>query len=759
MSSEWFNSRELAAIAKERGLKSFPQSERGVQLLAEQSWNSLPTNLCRKRAGRGGGLEYHLSLLPDLLQDIIHGQQAKAVHEAVQQQRQAVERKKMLALPVTSLVFRQRQAMEARAEILLAIERYATQHGYVGLRKAILDFVQAQAVHAERDLALQRAENGEPLSHRERLLLEQPSPLRGTAGFGLLTETLVIANDRSGGNSRVSRSTVYEWFKLRDAGGVTALAPSSTKEDEPISDEFKLFLTYYATPSKLAATEALKDFKKDYPESTLSIEQVRYTLRHKLNDLERNVGREGLLTLRSRMAYIQRSTENLFPTTVYTADGKTFDAEIEHPLSKKPFKPEITSILDVATRKCVGFSIALKENVIAVTEALRKACIEHGIPAIFYVDRGPGYKNKAFDGDADGNLGGLMGRLTITKMHALPYNSQAKGIIERFNGSVWNPLAERQPTYLGAKMDKEAAKRAHKATRSDIKLFGSSHLLPTWKAFHAMCQEAVEEYNNRPHDGLPRYRDERTGVYKHYSPNEFWALHVADGFEPVPVDADEADDLFRPYEIRRSRRGLVEWNNNQYYHKALEAYHGEQVVVGYDFDQAFLVWVREIDHESGQPGRFICVANFSGNKVDYVPLTYQQAAEDARRKGRVKRLESKLRDAEGEFSGPILIEHQDSAAFPTFDLAREPINVGPVLVIDNEKTGTDTAAGAVEITRRRTFASDVELAFWALENPEKLTSNQVRVLRDCLNRQSSAELFRMSGIDLEALRNVLRNAA
>ena len=55
--------------------------------------------------------------------------------------------------------------------------------------------------------------------------------------------------------------------------------------------------------------------------------------------------------------------------------------------------------------------------------------------------------------------------------------------------------------------------------------------------------------------------------------------------------------------------------------------------------------------------------------------------------------------------------------------------------------------------------SDEELAAWALENPENLTSNQVRVLRDCLNRQSSAELFRMSGIDLEALRNVLRNVA
>lgn len=758
MSVEWFSARELAAIAKDRGVKSFPWSKRGVNILvAEQGWTSLPDNLCRERSGRqgGGGKEFHFSLLPAVMQDVIHARQTKALQLAAQETRREVERKKVETLPMTSLRFRQRQTMEARGEVLLSIDRYAAQCGYVGRRKAILDFVAAQEHHAEWLVADEKSRAGEPVSGRELLMLERPSRLEDPEGLWLLADTLRLANDRSGDRFRISRSTVYQWFCLRDAAGVTALAPALTNEEEPVSEEFKVFLTYYARPSKPAATEALKDYLKAHPLSPLSIEQVRYTLKHKLNDVERHVGREGLLTLRSRMAYIQRSTENLFPTTIYTADGKTFDAEVAHPISNKAFKPEITSILDVATRKCVGFAVSLKENVIAVTEALRKSCETHGICAIFYVDRGPGYKNKTFDADT----GGLMGRLSITKMHALPYNSQAKGIIERFNGSVWNPLAKKLPTYLGKPMDKEAAKAVHKETRRDLKEFGSSRLLPTWDDFRAMCAEAVAEYNDTEHEGLPRYFDEAAGKYRHYTPNQFWALHVADGFEPVPVDADEIDDLFRPHEVRRSRRGLVEWNNNQYYHKALEAYHGEQLVVGYDFDQARYVWVREIDRASGQPGRFVCVADYTGNKVDYVPRTYQQTAEENRRKGRVKRLEGKLRDAQDEFSSPILIEQADHQPMPFIDLGREPITVGPVLVIDNEIRGADTVAGTVEETRRRTFASDEELALWALENPEKLTSNQVRVLRDCLNRQSSAELFRMSGIDLEALRNVLRNVA
>lgn len=752
---EWFNPDELAAIAKERGLKSFPWTGFGVRELAKrEGWNDLPSNLCRKRAGRGGGREYHRTALPEFLQSVILARAHKHYQLRAQEVHRQEERKKVDLLPVTSLRFRQRNAMEARGEILIAIERYATMRGLLARRKAILDFVRAQDEQAERNAAKDKAEAGDPLSGRERMLLERPSLLCHADGFGVLEDTLRLANDRSKGAFKVSRATVYEWFAARDAAGITALAPALTKEDEPVSEEFKAFLTFYARPGKPAATEALADYKEKNPATKLTIEQVRYTLKHKLNDIEKNVGREGLLTLRSRMAYISRSTENLFPTTIYTADGKTFDAEVEHPYTKKAFKPEITSILDVATRKCVGFAIAFKENVIAVTEALRIACVEEGIPAIFYTDRGPGYKNQTFDADVNG----LMGRLSITKMHALPYNSQAKGIIERFNGSVWNPLAKKLPTYLGAPMDKEAAKAAHKATRREIAEIGTSRLLPTWDEFRAMCVEAIAKYNDRPHDGLPRYRDEVTGTYRHYSPNEFWALHVADGFEPVPVSAEEVDDLFRPYEIRKVSRALVEWNTNEYYHTDLEAYHGESVMVGYDFADASKVWVREIDLDEGQPGRLICVAIFSGNKRDYVPKTYQRAAEERRQAGREKRAMDKLRVIQNEFNAPLIADHSAVEALPiSIDLRPEPVPAGPVLVVSNSIQ--ETAAGAVEQPRRRTFASDEELAAWALENPENLTSNQVRVLRDCLNRQSSAELFRMSGIDVEALRNVLQAVA
>ncbi len=199
------------------------------------------------------------------------------------------------------------------------------------------------------------------------------------------------------------------------------------------------------------------------------------------------------------MAYVTRSTGDLLPTCVYTSDGKTFDAEIAHPIHGPPFRPEVTSVVDVATRRCVGFSIGLSETAEGVVDALRVSCEQHGVPAIFYVDRGSGFKNARLDA----HMTGLMGRLGITKHHSLPQNSQARGLIERFHGSVWNPLSREYDTYVGVEMDRQARQKSFKVTRKHIKEFGSSSSLPSWEEFLEACTLAVASYNDKPHASLP----------------------------------------------------------------------------------------------------------------------------------------------------------------------------------------------------------------------------------------------------------------
>lgn len=744
---EFFTAAELAKAAKERGLRGFPHSERRVRDYAErEGWNRLPDRLTRQRnSAKAGGrpsMEYHVSLLPEILQAMLQGRMQKARLAAVHGREADRDRAQIDALKASALAPRARRAMEARAEVLVSIESVAIASGKTRAW-AIARFLAAQTAWIDRQESERRRDLGEFLTEREAAALARPLDL--TALFQLSAEIIAHANDRKRGG--VKRSAIYEWFKARDERGVVALAPEPPREAQPLPGWFPEFLQFYAIGSKPNVPAALVKYKESLPEGAFvpTEAQIRHILKNRLNSIEKNVGREGLLTLRSRLPYITRTTEDMWPTTIYEADGKTLDSEVADPVSRRPIRPEITSVVDVATRKCVGYAVSRKENVIAVTDALRRSCSAHGICAIFYTDRGAGYKNKTFDAD----VGGLMGRLGITKMHALPYNSQAKGVIERFN-HVWNNLARAMPSYIGRDMDKEAGKAFHKETRTEIREIGFARRLPTWPQLIEAIEAEIAAYNDKPHEGLPRYEDPHTGALRHMSPNQAWAAHVAAGFEAVTIDAEEQDDLFRHYEIRSCRRAQVQWNTNEYYHEALEAYHERKVMVGYDLNQADKVWVREFDAASGQPGKLICVAIYLGNAQRYVPLTYERAAMEGRNKAALKRLEDKSRAKREELDAPFLLEHQPVADF--IDLTPAPVAEPVALTVEDFPVGPS-------VTRRQVFASDAALAAWALENPQDLTPNQITVLRRCIANHNSSEVLRLSGIDTEALRTLLRAAA
>lgn len=754
---DYFTAAELAQIAKVRGIKGFPSSERGVQLLAErEGWNDLPSSQSRQRpAQKAGGrpaMEYRISILPEILQRVIAGMSMRAkLIQRVAEEGDA-DRRKLAALKSQMLPEHPRAVMTARAEILRSIEGYAVSHGRPR-SWGIAQFLTAQKDWRDRQEIERKRDGGEILTDRQAASLTKPLLLTGTGGFDLKPELLGKANDRRG-NPVISERTLWRWFKTRDERDVVALAPIPPKKEQEIPAAFHEFLKFWAVPSKPSVPKAHRAYVQATEEGNgaqpMTLDQIQHIMRKKMRGLDKYVGREGLLTLRSRMAYITRTTDEMWPTTIYTADGKTFDAEIADPVSNRPMRPEITSVLDVATRKCVGYAISRKENVIAVTEALRRSCSAHGICAIFYTDRGAGYKNKTFDAD----VGGLMGRLGITKMHALPYNSQAKGIIERFN-HVWNDLARSLPTYIGRDMDKEAKHTAHKETRREIREFGRSRRLPSWEDFTASVEATIAEYNERPHTGLPKFEDPETGRRRHMSPNEAWEAHAAAGFEPIRIDPEEEDDLFRPYVKVTTRRSLVRWNTNDYFHTALEGYYGETVMVGYDLNQADKVWVREFDPESGNPGKLICIAVFAGNAERYIPLTAEQKAVEARNKAALKRLDDKKRAKEAELDAPYLIDSAPVEPANFIDIT--PVEADLVSVEPDNVTQIPTAAPAKP--KRLTFASDEDLATWALQNPTKLNPNQIAVLRRCMKDSTARKLFELSGIDLEALRNLLRAAA
>ena len=127
-------------------------------------------------------------------------------------------------------------------------------------------------------------------------------------------------------------------------------------------------------------------------------------------------------------------------------------------------------------------------------------------------------------------------------------------------------------------MDDEARQKLFKLSRKEVRLHGKilNSPIPTWDEFKGYIERVVDEYNDRPHRSLPKFTD-REGKRRHMSPNEFWALKVAEFGEPPSVSPEEEGYLFRPQVMRTVRRGEVSLFSNTYYSAELMEFNGETV--------------------------------------------------------------------------------------------------------------------------------------------------------------------------------------
>ncbi|MCB1908125.1 MAG: transposase [Rhodocyclaceae bacterium] len=462
----------------------------------------------------------------------------------------------------------------------------------------------------------------------------------------VLDRMLRLARDRRGraGDGYPSARTLKRWLATHD------LAPKIPQKDLTVPPWAPGFLKHYQRPEKPTVQAAYDDYSRNVPPAERpSIHQVRRWL-DKMGTVTRERGRMGSRELKNLRPFIRRDFSLLEPNDVWTADGHTFDAEVQHPLHGRPFRPEITTFVDVATRYAVGWSIDLAESATAVADSLRHGVERYGVPAIIYVDNGSGYKNAYMNAQADricddlqGEAAlGLMGRLGSTLMHSLPYNSQARGIIERFHKTVWVTNAKRLPGYVGQHMDREARLEQFKLSRRALKSGGAMPLVP-WEIFVRWCQEKIDEYNARPHRSLGQL-----------TPAAVWARFEAKGWQPLHLDAGEAETLFRPRVTRTVGRGEIRLFNNLYFARELEEFHGAELNVAYDIHNADTVWAYAPD------GRYVCSAQVNGNARHYFPVPVVEQAREKRAKGRLARVDSKREEILAELHGsPALAAPSD----------------------------------------------------------------------------------------------------
>ncbi len=618
---KWLNAQELADYR----LKSLPNTKAGVIYRAKKDdWSN------RKRSGRGGGVEYFFDTLPKEVQAEIKEKAYKALMPS-----QSASAGRQVAVianrDISQLDDVQRAIADARIQMTLLVGQYEAS---LGSRNKALDAV----VVMSRDGAL---------------------PVDELTDYNVVcAQALARASNKVG----VGKRALHEWCIAADkcstpAERLGALAPQ--KQGQPRIEPTRIewlpdFMAVFRNTNGLSMAEAYRTFEVGYAAKYGADAVPHYdAVRRALDKMPKFIREAGRLTgakMKALKTYQKRDWSGLMNNDVWTGDGHALKMKVAHPEHGQPFTPELTLIMDTASRYIVGWSLAYAENQLAVGDALRHAMVNHGIPAIYYSDNGGGQKNKVFDTDVHG----IFARLGVHHETGIPGNPQGRGIIERVMKTLAHPIARQFETYHGPNVDSDTLRKVSTATTSLAKAESEGRAvltakqkwakgkLPTWNQLLDVVEGMVHWYNTEHlHTAIGNVTPlaMRQHIMKQMDANDI-----------IPLTEVEARDMFRPAVTRTVQRAWLTVYNNEYWHKALEVWDGKSVVAYLDQHDASSIIVRDED------GSYICDAILDGNKKAAFGEAVVERSKRQRAERRIKKLDEERTKAEAELRPSI--EHE-----------------------------------------------------------------------------------------------------
>lgn len=638
---EFYNANELAEL----NLKCLPSSSRRIfEKAKRENWKS------QKRQGRGGGLEYELISMPEAVQTEIRSRFAVAVVGS-KPKVPAVRAEVDLA----NLTNKQRAVADARMAIIAKV-----------LELEDSGMSRIKAVEFFCDLA------------KSGKLPEE------------VAELVAVANAKKNAKRTLGVRTLNQWVidycKAENAEQRLKATAPQVRQPVDIAELNWLpeFLAVYRNTNGINIAEAYHEFEwrwqsayADQPlwlEMMPSISQVRRVM-SKFSKLFKAVGRKTGAELRAMNTYVKRDWSVLKANDVWVGDGHSMKMKVAHPDHGRPFIPELTMVMDTASRFIVGWSVSLAENCIAVADAIRYGVERHGIPAVYYSDNGGGEKNWTLDAD----ITGILPRLGINHQTGIPGNPQGRGIIERVNQTIALRIARQFETYHGRGADRETVRQVSTGVVSLEKALrqGKTELtdkqkrakgkLPSWQQFIDAVEQAIDWYNN---EHVHREIGTTPAKKRQQLLQDVEVLHIS------PI---EARDMFRPQVIRVAQRGWLSLFNNDYFNQKLIEVDGEKVTVSFDIHNAESVIVRHLD------GRFICEAQFDGNKRAAFPEAFVEKARRERANRRMKLKQEQVDEIQAELNPVRTIEHTPEFSFVTSTKAKQAKQATPIFLTQAEK--------------------------------------------------------------------------
>ncbi|MEO1490297.1 MAG: transposase domain-containing protein, partial [Pseudomonadota bacterium] len=522
---EWFTAAELAALA----LPGLPRDKRSINRRAsDEHWASrLDADgalRARKRPGRGGALEFHVSLLPGEAQ---------------------LELQKRGLAPSAP-----EPAEDASA--------------------AAWKWFEAQSAKVKDEA-------------KRRLEIVQAVETLCAAGSSVTAAVAAVASQRGVGNS-----TILSWRNLISGTERTdwlpALAPrrKGGGVEAEIDDEiWQLFVSDALRGSQPTLASCYRRVKAIAAERGVSIPHQRtFTRRYKAevpSDLA-IYKRGGPDALKAALPSITRSIEHLRVMEHVNIDGHTFNVFVEPPPGSrktKPIRPVMVAIQDLRSSKIMAWRIAETECSLVTRLAFADLFRNWGIPRECTLDNGRAFASKWITGGAksrfrfkvvDEEPTGLLTGLNIKIHWTQPYSGQSKPIERAFRDL--DDTISRSPAFEGAYTGKDALSKPHNYR---------SKVIP-WDEFVAHVSAGIAAHNAQ---------EGRSGRdYAGRSFDQVYAEMLSSS--PVSVATSEQVRMaLLTAEQKRVHRETaeIELYGNRYHAPELSELRGEKVTVRFDPDQ------------------------------------------------------------------------------------------------------------------------------------------------------------------------------
>lgn len=523
---EWFTSKELV----EASLPDLPTTRQGMErLIIQNGWRA--TDKARQRSGRGGGFEYHVSLLPEAAR---------------------------LRLAVAA----QCQDGESPADVM-------TRKDAIWARFNQLS--KAQKATCEKRLnVLRKVETLVRLSGVSR------------------TAAIAMATFEAG----IQKSAYYDWRQLTHGvdpeDWLAALAPSTgvvavfgdvTAVCHP--DAWELLKSDYLRPERPSFSACYRRMfaaaKREGWAPVPTERSLRRRFDREVSKAVQVLAREGKDKAKGLFPAQRRTRSHLHAMQLVNMDGHKLDVFVRVPWSTKPVRMYLIGIQDLFSGKILSWRLTDAETWEVVRLVIGDMVELYGIPDEIYLDNGRAFASKWITGQIrnryrfkvrEEDPRGLLTTLGVEVHWTTPYAGQSKPI-ER----AWLDLTDiisRHPAvagaYVGNKPDAKPENYGNRAIPLD--------------EFQAHCRARIAEHNAQ--------EGRRAAACKGRSFDETFSASLAESTTIVrwPTSAQKSLWLLASEAITtRKGSGEIHFQGNRYWSPELNQLAGKKVTIRFDPDR------------------------------------------------------------------------------------------------------------------------------------------------------------------------------